>query len=33
MTGYVSETVHAGATRGGDLGHGKMSSSRAATTR
>jgi Amt family ammonium transporter len=23
MTGYVSETVHSGATRGGDLGHGK----------
>ncbi len=33
MTGYVSETVHAGATRGGDLGHGKMSGSRASATR
>lgn len=30
MTGYVSETVHSGATRGGDLGHGKMSGGRAA---
>jgi len=26
MTGYVSEAVHPGATRGGDLGHGKASS-------
>jgi Amt family ammonium transporter len=33
MTGYVSEAVHAGATRGGDLGHGKMGASRAATSR
>jgi Amt family ammonium transporter len=33
MTGYVSETVHAGATRGGDLGHGKMSGSRGAAGR
>jgi Amt family ammonium transporter len=32
MTGYVSEAVHAGATRGGDLGHGKMSASRTSVT-
>jgi Amt family ammonium transporter len=30
MTGYVSEAVHAGATRGGDTSHGRRSDSRIA---